>query len=186
MTLCMAYTDGETTWIGADTVLQNGFGWRHPVVMQKWIPLHGWMVGIAGAALVRFAIDDAAKVISGGEEPIEIVAAIWQAHVARGMKPVIKEGEFPEHDSDLILARPGRVFRCNSFGDACEISVGRWCCIGQGDEVAYGALDALTAVSVAPLNAMRVTIDIAHRYFPSIDGFWAAELGAERAPKVTH
>lgn len=188
MTLCMAYTDGETTWIGSDEAQGNDYGFRWPSVAQKWQAMHGWMIASAGDASIHLAIDDIAAAISAEDaaSPQKVVEAIYAAYLARGFKPRDHAGETPYYGSPLLLAKPGAVYYGSLGNMAVATPIGRWNCIGCADEIAYGALDALTAVRALPLNAMRVAVDIAHRYYPIIDGFWSAVLTKQESSEARH
>jgi hypothetical protein len=188
MTLCMAYTDGVTTWIAADTAQGNNRGWRWPSEAKKWQNMHGWMIAHSGDAVVSLAVDDASRGISPEDAalPQKVVEAIYAAYLARGFQPEDHKGDTPYYGSPLLLARAGEVY----FGSPGNLAVAtparRWACIGCADEIAYGSLDALSAAGIAPVQAMRVTVDIAHRYYPIVDGYWSAVLTPVDTSEARH
>ena len=180
MTLCMAFTDGKTTWIGADTSHGNGRGWKWPLVAQKWRPCGPWMIGLAGSADIERAIAVVAQNPAVGDMAVQAICdAINAEYLAHGYKPEHRDNEKPYFGSSMMFARAGELWHVSSYLDARQVGSREWWCIGSADGIGFGVLTALERVGLPFLTymeKMEIAVQTAHKYMPIIDGFWADVL----------
>ena len=135
MTIIVGYTNGVSTWLGAD-----GRGTAGKRILaendQKIIRFRSWALGIGGDFISNNLVEENDEFLAEAETPQGIRQRLYRLFRENGLHD---GGDFP---AQMFLARAGQLWHLDNGFSLSEIPPHRYEALGSGQQYALGALYA--------------------------------------------
>jgi ATP-dependent protease HslVU (ClpYQ) peptidase subunit len=178
MTTIIGYRDPMgAAWIGGDTRGHRD-GFVVPWQMSKIRRFGEWRLTWAGVACVDTYLEASPKPLMAAETVGDFVLAlrgVLSGYGFHDVKPPDAIGS-PDYGQEFIVARPGEVWTIE--GDGTYAAADPLVIIGNGQDIAYGASEALLRRGIIDGRELILdTLDIAAKFYASTaPPFWVERV----------
>ncbi len=175
MTILVATTDGERTWIASDQQAVGGSrSWHRPNGKWRELPC-GWWLGLAGSSRALYLAE---LLVDPTYDARGLVEALRRLLSADRWAWKEDPGDSPFLHLEGILAKPGEVYYLSADFTLIPSFASHVTAAGSGSEYALGAAYALsqTGCATGMRETLRLAVEAAGMNDPSCKGYWSQTL----------